>query len=262
MVPNEKFFKEFGIILKAGIPTDIDNKDKIAELLRFETTDSDGKQISLQEYVDNMKEGQKDIYYLTGENIETLKNSPYLEALKEKEYEVLLMTDPVDEWVVQGLPQYKDKTLKSAEKGDLELEDKEDDKKEENKDKNEESKFFFDFIKKELEEKVSEVKSSSRLRGSVSCLSSEDNGMSAYMEKILKASGQDLPVPKRILELNMDHHVISSVKSIFEKDPVSVKLKDYISIIYDLAIIGEGGKVENPAQFSKLVGELMSDAMN
>lgn len=259
----ETFFKEFGMILKAGIPTDTDNKEKIAELLRYETTGSDGKQISLSEYVDNMKEGQKDIYYLTGENINTLKNSPYLEALKEKDFEVILMTDPVDEWVVQGLPEYNGKTLKSAEKGDLDLDEakKDEESKEEEKETSEENKFFFEFIKKGLEEKISEVKSSTRLRGSVSCLASEDNGMSAYMEKILKASGQDLPVPKRILELNMEHDVVKMLKSLFESDPTNTKLNDYTSLIFDLAVIGEGGKVDNPALFSKLVGELMADAI-
>jgi molecular chaperone HtpG len=257
----ETFFKEFGVVLKAGIPTDPENKEKISELLRFETTKSDGKLISLSEYVDSMKDDQKDIFYLTGENINTLKNSPYLEALNEKDYEVILMTDPVDEWVVQGLPEYGGKSLKSAEKGDLGLDESEDEKKEEKEEINEDNKFFFDFIKKELEEKIGEVKSSSRLRGSVSCLASEDHGMSAYMEKILKASGQDMPVPKRILELNLDHKVIKSMKSIFDTEPTNIKLKDYVLLVYDLAVIGEGGKVENPAYFSKLVGELMAEAM-
>jgi len=260
----ENFFKEFGPVLKAGIPTDPDNKDKIADLLRYETNDSNGKLISFSEYVENMKEGQKSIYYLTGENINTLKNSPYLEALREKGYEVILMTDPVDEWVVQGLPEYNGKPFKSAEKGDLDLEDDEKDKKEEeSKEKDAENKYFFDFIKKELEDSVGEVKSSKRLRDSVSCLASEDHGMSAYMEKILKATGQDnMPVPKRILELNTDHEVVKDMKNLFEKDPADSRLKDYVTLIYDLAVIGEGGKIENPGLFSKLVGELMKKSIN
>lgn len=254
------FFKEFGGVLKAGIPTDPENKDKISDLLRYQTTKSDGKYKSLSEYVEDMKEDQKAIYYLTGENINTLKNSPYLEALNEKDYEVILMTDPVDEWVVQGLPQYKEKPLKSAEKGDLDL-DGDDEKKDDDKSKDEENKFFFEFVKKELEEKVREVKSSSRLRDSVSCLASEDHGMSAYMEKILKASGQDMPVPKRILELNTAHPVVLGMKALFEKDPTDQRLKKYVSVIYDLGVIGEGGKIENPAMFSKLVGELMEESV-
>ncbi|MDY0361576.1 MAG: molecular chaperone HtpG [Desulforegulaceae bacterium] len=253
----EKFYNEFGAVLKAGIPTDPENKEKIADLLRYETTKSDGKKISLKDYIDGMKEDQKGIYYLTGENINTLKNSPYLEALKEKDYEVVLMTDPVDEWVVQGLHEYQGKALKSAEKGDLDIEEEKEDKKDENL---EENKFFFEFIKKELEDKIGEVKSSSRLKESISCLSSEDFGMSAYMQKILKASGQEFPVPKRNLELNTDHDVVKKMKSLFEKDPVNSKLKDYVGLIYDLAVIGEGGKLDNPARFSKRVGELMNQS--
>ncbi|MDY0131965.1 MAG: molecular chaperone HtpG [Desulforegulaceae bacterium] len=253
----EKFYNEFGTVLKVGVPSDPENKDKIAELLRFETTKSDGKKISFSDYVSNMQKDQKSIFYLTGENINTLKNSPYLEVLKEKDYEVFLMTDPVDEWVVQGLYEYQGKGLKSAEKGDLDLEDEKEDKKEEDSGEN---KFFFEFIKKELDGKIEEVKKSARLKESLSCLSSEDSGMSAYMEKILKASGQDFPAPKRNLELNLDHEVVKKLKSMFETDPTDSKLKDYISLIYDLAIIGEGGKVENPALFSKLVGELMNQS--
>jgi molecular chaperone HtpG len=255
----EKFYNEFGSVLKAGIPTDPENKDKIAELLRYETTKSDGKKISLSDYVSNMQKDQKSIYYLTGENISTLKNSPYLEVLKEKDYEVILMTDPVDEWVVQGLYEYEGKSLKSAEKGDLDLED---DKKEDKKDENsEENKFFFEFIKKELDDKIGEVKESVRLKESLSCLSSEDHGMSAYMQKILKASGQEFPVPKRNLELNTNHAVVKKMKSLFETDPVNSKLKDYVGLIYDLAVIGEGGKIDNPALFSKRVGELMNQSV-
>lgn len=254
----EKFYNEFGSVLKAGIPTDPENKDKIADLLRYETTKSDGKKISLSDYVENMHKDQKSIFYLTGENITTLKNSPYLEVLKEKDYEVLLMTDPVDEWVVQGLYEYQGKSLKSAEKGDLDLDEEKDGKKDET---SEENKFFFEFIKKELDGKIGEVKESARLKESLSCLSSEDHGMSAYMQKILKASGQDFPVPKRNLELNTGHAVVKKMKTLFENDPSSSKLKDYVGLIFDLAVIGEGGKVENPALFSKRVGELMNQSV-
>ena len=118
----DSFYEEFGPVLKSGIHTDFENKDKIAELIRYKTTKSEDKLISLKEYVDNMKPDQKDIYYITGESLSSIMNSPHLEALKEKEYEVLLLTDPVDEWVVMSLTEYDGKPLKSAEKGDLELE--------------------------------------------------------------------------------------------------------------------------------------------
>ncbi len=250
----EKFYAEFGSVVKEGLHTDWENKDKIADLLRYKTSKSGDKFISLQDYVSNMKAEQKEIYYITGDNLSTLINSPHLESLKEKDYEVLLMTDPVDEWVTMSLTEYKEKKLRSAEKGELEL-DKADDK------KKDEYTALFDCIKSNLESKIKEVKQSSRLKESLSCLSGDDYDMSAYMEKLLKASGQKAPEVKRVLELNVNHPVLPKIKALFEKDKDSEKLKDYSSLLLDMAVIGEGGKVENPSQFSKMVGELMSEAL-
>ena len=249
-----KFYQEFGMVLKEGIHSDWENKDKIADLARYKTTRSEDNYISLKEYVGNMKPDQKEIYYMTGDNLATLMNSPHLEKLKDKDYEVLLMTDPIDEWVVQALPEYDGKALKSAEKGDLDLEDS---KKDEKKELND----LFQFIKTELEEKVKEVKPSKRLKDSVACLSSESYDMSAYMEKIIKASGQDLPASKRVLELNPDHPVLDKLKKMYESDKNDPKLKDYSLLLYDLAVIGEGGKIENPSMFIKLVGGLLDNSI-
>ncbi len=251
----EKFYAEFGSVVKEGLHTDFENKDKIADLLRYKTSKSGDKFVSLQDYVSNMKAEQKEIYYITGDNLSTLINSPHLESLKEKDYEVLLMTDPVDEWVTMSLTEYKEKKLRSAEKGELEL-DKADDK------KKDEYTALFDCIKSNLESKIKEVKQSSRLKESLSCLSGDDYDMSAYMEKLLKASGQKAPEVRRVLELNVNHPVLPKIKDLFEKDKDSKKLKDYSSLLLDMAVIGEGGKVENPSQFSKMVGELMSEALN
>lgn len=250
----EKFYQEFGQVIKEGVHTDWENKDKLADLLRYKTTKSDDKLVSLKEYVENMKPDQKDIYYITGDNLSTLINSPHLEQLKEKEYEVLLMTDPVDEWVTMSLTDYKEKKLKSAEKGDLDL-DKVDDK------KKDEYTALFDYIKSNLEDKIKEVKPSSRLRDSVACLSGDDYDMSAYMEKLLKASGHQGPEVKRVLELNVNHPVLSKIKALFEKDKESQVLKDYSNLLMDVAIISEGGKLENPSRFSKVIGDLMSNAL-
>jgi molecular chaperone HtpG len=250
----EIFYNEFGQSLKAGIPTHFDQKDKIADLIRYKTTKSDGKLISLKEYVSRMKSDQKDIYYITGDNLVSLMNSPHLEALKDKDYEVLLMTDPVDEWVVQSLPEYDKKAFKSAEKGDLDL-IKVDDK------KKEEYQSLFEFIQKSLEENVKEVKPSSRLKNSLSCLSGEDFGMSAYMEKIMKATGQSVTKQKRVLELNMAHPVLEKIKAIYETDTKNPSLTGYFSLLYDLALVGEGGKIENPSRFSQVVSDLMSKAI-
>jgi molecular chaperone HtpG len=247
----EKFWEEFGAVLKLGVHTDIENKTRIADLLRYKTTKSEGKWRSLRQYVDSMQPDQKEIYFITGENTAALINSPLLEQLKSKDFEVLLMTDPIDEWVTQALVEYDGKKLKSAEKGDLELDKVDEDK----KDKYE---TLLKHIRVQLEDTIKEVRPSTRLTQSVSCLSGNDFDMSGYMEKILKSSGQKLPENKRVLELNMDHPVMEKIRGMFEADKDDPKLNDYIHLLLDLAVIGEGGKLENPSKFSKLVGDLMS----
>jgi molecular chaperone HtpG len=183
-----------------------------------------------------------------------LINSPHLEALKDKSYEVLLMTDPVDEWVVQSLTEYDGKPLKSAEKGDLELEKIDQARKEE-------FNALFGFIKGALQEKIKEVKASTRLKDSVACLSGEDYDMSAYMEKLLKAAGQKAPQARRTLELNMAHPLMAKIKTLFENDRENSALKDYSVLLYDLAVIAEGGKLDNPARFSRQIGDMMTQAI-
>jgi len=250
-----KFYEEFGPVIKEGIYTDPDRRTKLAALARYKTTRSEDKWKSLDDYVKEMAEGQKEIYYITGDDLNALANSPLLEKLKEKEYEVLLMTDPVDEWVVQGLTEFDGKPLKSAEKGDLDLGKVDEDK---------EKAFnaLFGFIKAQLSEKVKEVKPSLRLKNSVACLSGEAHDMSAYMEKILKASGQKAPENKRVLEINAEHPVIQKINALYEKDRNNPSLKEYSRMIFDLAVIAEGGKLDNPSQFSRLVGEVMTQAIN
>ena len=247
----EKFWEEFGAVLKVGVQTDFENKTKIADLLRYKTTKSDGKWRSLQEYVEAMPPDQKEIYYITGENLSALINSPLLEQLKSKDFEVLLMTDPIDEWVTQALSEYDGKKLKSAEKGDLDLDKVDEDK----KDKYE---TLFKHIRAQLEDTIKEVRPSTRLTDSVACLSGDTYDMSGYMEKILKSAGQPTPENKRVLELNMAHPVMEKVHAMFEADKDDTRLTDYIDLLLDLAVIGEGGKVDDPSRFSKLVGDLMA----
>ncbi|MFO7749312.1 MAG: molecular chaperone HtpG [Desulfobacteraceae bacterium] len=250
----EEFYNEFGQALKAGLPTDFENKDRLASLLRFKTTKSEGNYVSLDQYIENMTEGQKEIYYITGDNFNALMNSPLIESLKAKDYEVLLMTDPVDEWVTQSLPEYKEKKLKSAEKGDLELDKVDETKKDEYT-------ALFDFIKEKLDGKVKDVQISKRLTDSVACLSGDDFGMSAYMEKILKASGQEAPEQKRSLELNINHPVMEKIKTLFETDTTNPVLTDYSDLLFDLAVVSEGGKIDNPSRFSKLLGDIMAKSL-
>ena len=247
----EKFWEEFGAVIKVGVHSDFENKNKIADLLRYKTTKSDGKWKSLQQYVEGMPPDQKEIYYITGENMTALINSPLLEQLKSKDFEVLLMTDPIDEWVTQALNEYDGKKLRSAEKGDLDI-DKVD---EEKKDKYE---TLFKHIRVQLEDTIKEVRPSTRLTDSVACLSGDTYDMSGYMEKILKSTGQQVPENKRALELNMSHPVMEKILGMFEADKDDPKLNDYVQLLLDLAVIGEGGKVDDPSNFSKKIGNLMA----
>jgi molecular chaperone HtpG len=245
----ETFYKEFAHIFKAGISQDFENRDKIADLMRYKTTKSDGKWVSLKDYVARMIPDQKEIYYITGDSLTTLINSPHLEALKEKDIEVLLMTDPIDEWVIRDLHEFEKKTFKSAEQGDLDL-DKQDDK------KKEEYGTLFEFLKSSLDEKVKEVKISTHLKNSVACLSGDAYDMSAYMQKILKASGQEVPPGKRVLELNMNHPLLVKIKGIFDKNSKADVLTDYATFLYDMAVISEGGKLDDPTRFNRIIGNL------
>ena len=251
----ETFYKEFAHIFKAGVSQDFENKDKIAALLRYKTTKSDGKWVSLKDYVARMNQDQKDIYYITGDSMTSLANSPHLEALKEKDIEVLLMTDPIDEWVIRDLHEFEKKTFKSAEKGDLDL-DKTDDK------KKEQYSTLFEFLKTNLTEKVKDVKLSTHLKNSVACLSGDAYDMSAYMEKILKASGQEVPSSKRVLELNMDHPLLVKIKKNFEKDKEADILKEYATFLYDMAVVSEGGKLDDSARFNRMIGNLTAGVID
>jgi molecular chaperone HtpG len=251
----ESFYGEFGHILKGGISIDFENREKLASLLRYKTTKSDGQWISLQEYVDRMKPDQKEIYYITGDNLTMLLNSPHLEQLKEKDYEVLLMNDPIDEWVIRDLHEFDKKNFRSAEKGDLDLDEIDEKKKGDYS-------ALFDYIKSSLDEKIKEVKPSTHLRDSIACLSGDSYDMSAFMEKILRANGQEVPQTKRVLELNMDHPLLSKIREIYEKDSQASILKDYSNFLYDMAVIAEGGKLDNPSRFSKMVGDLMVSSLD
>jgi molecular chaperone HtpG len=256
MKPDDyaKFWEQFGPVLKSGIYLDPDNRQRIADLLRYKTTRSEGRWVSLKTYVENMGSDQKEIFYITGENLAALSNSPHLEKLKDRNIEVLLMTDPVDEWVVQGLDAYEGKNLKSAEKGDLSLGPDDGSKKDEFQP-------LLGFIKSMLGDRVKEVRPSSRLKDSLACLSGEDHDMSAYMEKILKAAGQQPPPTKRVLELNVDHPVLVKIKTLFEAERDNPLLKDYSQMLLDLAVVAEGGKLDNPARFSSLIGQMMDHAL-
>jgi molecular chaperone HtpG len=255
-----KFYTEFGSVLKEGIHFDHANKEKIQDLLLYESSKTEnGKFVSFKEYLERMPEGQKEIYYITGMSRASVENSPYMEVFRKKDYEVLYMTDPVDEWVVQSITEYKEKHLKAIDRGDLEL-DSEEEKKAHEAKKEEAKKEYggiISFIQDTLKEKVKEVRLSSRLTESACCLVADEMGLNANMEKILKSMNQDVPEAKRILELNPDHPIMQVMTAMFENDKENSKLADYSELLFDQALLTEGTPIQNPLRFTKLVSELM-----
>lgn len=258
-----QFFKEFGKILKEGIHTDYLNQTKLQELAMYETMNNEsGKLVSLQEYVHNMPETQKHIYYIIGDNREQLENSPLLEYFRSKGFDVLFMTDPIDEWVVQSMQQYDKKYLKPISKGELELD--EESKKEAEatlETASKQYKTLVEYLQKELESSVKEVRFSPRLTESACCLVADENAIGAHMERIFKAMNQEVPDSKRILELNPTHPLISSLQSVYDKDSNAPELSEYARLLYDQALLTEGSPIPDPLKFSQRITKLMVSSL-
>ena len=244
------FWKEFGMVIKEGVVEDFANKDKISNLLRFTSTSagSSDQTISLKDYIGRMKEGQKNIYYVTADTYEAAKGSPHLEIFKQKDIEVLLLSDRVDEWLVANFGDFEELSLKSIAKGDLEdLDSKEDKKKKEKTVKDFES--VITKAQEILSNQVKEVKVSSRLSESPSCLVADENELGGNMERIMKSLGQDIPDTKPILEINPDHPLVIKLKTKVDEDLVKV--------LFDQAVLSEGGQIKEPAEFVKRMNKLM-----
>jgi molecular chaperone HtpG len=255
-----KFYKEFGAVLKEGIHFDPASKEKLQELVLFESSKTDpGAHVSLKEYTERMPEGQKEIYFITGTSRKALEGSPHLEIFRSKGYEVLFMLDPVDEWVAQSLTEYDGKKLKAVDRGDVDL-GTEEEKKEQEAKKEEQVKHYkelLEFIQETLKERVKEVRLSSRLTDSACCLVADEYGMNANMERILKAMNQEVPESKRVLELNPTHPIMQVMSRQFEQDKGNKKLLDYCELLFDQALLTEGSPIGDPLRFTRLVSELM-----
>ncbi|MBN2332376.1 MAG: molecular chaperone HtpG [Deltaproteobacteria bacterium] len=255
------FWQAFGQVLKEGIHYDYEHKDALQDLLLVASTRG-AELTTLKEYVSRMPEGQKEIYYLTGENREMLASSPHLEALKRKGYEVLLMTDPVDEWVLQTMTTYQEKSLKSLAKGEVALLSEEEKKASEEQLKADEEHYsaLLTFLKNVLKEQVKEAKLSSRLTDSPACLVADEHDMSASMQRLLKAAGQEVPETKRIMEINPQHPLIAAIHDLYVANPSDPRLVEYGDLLFDQALLAEGSPVSNPVRFAKLVTKLMVQA--
>ncbi len=249
----EKFWSEFGNVIKEGVIEDLKNKDAIAKLLRFSSThtDKEKQDVSLADYVARMKEGQEKIYYVTADSFSAAKNSPHLEVFRKKGIEVILMADRVDEWLVSNLNEFDGKQLQSVAKGELDLDklDTEEEKKEQ-----EETNKDFEAILKQMKEvlgdKVSEVRITNRLTDSPACLVTGDNDMSLNMERIMKEAGQSMNMmgmggAKPIFEINPANALVTSIKNEQDDD----RFADITQILFDQAILSEGGQLDDPTAF-------------
>lgn len=251
----EAFWTEFGPTLKEGIPTDQSQIEKIQDLLLFRSNAST-EMTTLEEYVARMKPDQKDIYYMAGEKIESIEHSPYLEKLKEKNYEVLFLTDAVDEWLTQSLRQYKTKNLISVTKENIDLDSEEEKKQKETIKKAQQERFagLIEKLKTNLSEDVKDVVISDRLTETPVCLVSAENDMSANMQKILSKMGDGYPAQdsKRILEINPNHLIFEAMIQADDQ-----QFKNWSEILYNQALLSEGNSIPNPARYSKLIADLM-----
>jgi len=258
-----KFYREFGPVLKEGIHFDHASKEKLQELVLFESSKTEpGAYVSLKEYTERMPEGQKEIYFITGTSRKALEGSPHLEIFRSKGYEVLFMLDPVDEWVAQSLTEYDGKKLKAVDRGDLDL-GTEEEKKEQEAKKEEQVKQYKDlleFVTETLKDRVKEVRLSNRLTDSACCLVADEYGMNANMERIMKAMNQEVPESKRVLELNPGHPIMQVLSKQFEQDKEDKKLLDYCELLFDQALLTEGSPISDPLRFTRLVSELMVEA--
>ena len=250
------FWTEFGRVLKEGIIEDTGNRERIAKLLRFASTHGDGQSqdVSLTDYVSRMKTNQEKIYYLTAETYAAAKSSPHLEIFRKKGIEVLLLTDRVDEWVVSHLNEFDGKALVSVAKGELDLGKLED--KDENVSQEKMASEYKDVterVKQILGERVKDVRVTERLTDSPSCLVSDENDISGNFERLLKAAGQHVPTVKPILEINPDHALVARLKLESNAD----RFSDLAKVLFDQALLAEGGQLNDPANFVRRVNKLI-----
>ncbi len=254
----KSFWKEFGQVLKEGIIDDYKNKDRIAKLLRFSSTATDAQEVSLDAYVSRIKEGQDKIYYITADSLSAAKNSPHLEIFRKKGVEVLLLGDRIDSWLADHLTDYEGKHLQSIARGDLDLGTLEDEQ--EKEEINNVGKDFEELvgkIKAALDGKVSDVRLSHRLTESPACLVSEAYGMSRTMERILKEAGQHFPSSKPVFEINPNHSLIAKLRN--EAD--ETRFSDLALILFDQAVLSEGGQIDDPAAFVHKLNNLLQQVL-
>ncbi len=256
----ETFFQSMGAMLKEGIYYGADDDERISNLCVFDTADAPGR-LTLRQYVDAMPEDQDKIYYVTGGQKETLAASPHLEAFRAKGYDVLLLSDPIDEWMVSRLTKFADKELQPASQGDLDFEDKDDDAKKEEAETESEHKDALEAIKEHFGERVSNVRFSKRLTDSPAVLVAPEGAMSPAMLRMMRQMNEDMPEPPRALELNKDHAVVERLVALAEASPTerdAVSFEDYAELVYGQALLAEGAPLPKPTEFARTLAAFMA----
>jgi molecular chaperone HtpG len=252
------FWDEFGNVLKEGLVEDMGNKEKIAKLLRFSSTADAAKEqrVSLEDYVSRMQEGQDVIWYVTAENRKAAENSPHLEIFRKNGVEVLLMSDRIDEWAMGYFTEFDGKKMRSIAKGDVDLGSSDSDKKDAKEDEDAEKNPLLTRLSEVLSDEVSEVRASQRLTESASCLVLSEQELAMHMRRMLEQAGQAMPDSKPVLEVNLDHQLLKQVEVIDSDE----EFKDWAELLYEQAVLAEGGQLEDPAGFVQRMNRLMLKA--
>ena len=250
----QKFWGEFGRVLKEGPAEDFANKEKIAKLLRFSTTHTgeEEQNVTLDDYVSRMQENQDKIYYIAADSHAAAKNSPHLEIFKKKGIEVFLLSDRVDEWLTSHLAEFEGRKLQSVAKGELDL-DKDEASEKELEKKAKSSEKLLKRMKKTLDDRVEDVRVTNRLTDSPACIVLNEQDMAMHMQRILKEAGHAMPSSKPILEINPDHPIVKKL----DGEKSKKKFDDWSDILFDQAILAEGGQLEDPASFVTKLNKML-----
>jgi molecular chaperone HtpG len=256
----QTFWKEFGRAVKEGLINDVENRDSILEIASFESTHDPEQPTTLRQYMERMKDGQQHIYYMTGESRAVIESSPHMEAFRAKGFEVLLLTDPIDEVWVEPVGEFDGKRFQSIAKGQVDL-DTEEEKKAAEAERDQQQKDFaalLAWMTTTLQADVKEVRLSSRLTSSAACLVGDAYDVSPTLEKMYRAMGQDMPHTKRILELNPTHPLVSGLQKAHEERKNDAGLAETAELLYGMALLAEGGELSDPSRFIRLLADRLA----
>ena len=257
------FWREFGTVLKEGLVTDAENREALLAVSSFASTHHESEPTTLKQYLERMKDGQDDIYYLTGESRQAIENSPHMEAFRDRGIEVLLLTDAVDEVWVDAVGEYEGKKLRSVAKGEFDLDAKSEDEgaEDEREKRNETYAGLLEWMGKRLEDDIKEVRLSSRLTVSPACVVSDAHELTPALENMYRAMGQEVPRAKRILELNPGHALVQGLNEAYTEHGDGTELAGTAELLYGLAVLAAGGQPPEPARFVKLMAERLEKAL-